>query len=173
MCNRSVELKNLIDFGRRLYDPSLGHFLTPDPEDYSDGANLYAYVGNRPLTSQDPFGLMMNGNPYLYSYVGNHPLTAQDPFGLIMTQFNPNWLKMGSEEPVNYREFFPETFKSIGRATGDFAAFHLDSSPLSHFSVGPNYFAQKNETFWDRFSSPNLTTSRDALFVLGNRKSYS
>nr|NGX45477.1 tRNA3(Ser)-specific nuclease WapA [Chlamydiota bacterium] len=58
-------IQNLVDFGRRLYDPTLGRFLTPDPEGYTDGPNLYAYVGNHPLTSQDPFGLMMNGNPYL------------------------------------------------------------------------------------------------------------
>ncbi len=56
--------QGLIDFGRRLYSPSLGRFLTPDPEGYTDGPN--------------------------------HPLTAQDPLGLIMTQFNPNWLNMGS-----------------------------------------------------------------------------
>lgn len=54
----------LIDFGRRLYDPQLGRFLTPDPAGYSDSPNRYAYVANQaPYLPQDPFGLTMGGNP--------------------------------------------------------------------------------------------------------------
>ncbi len=48
----------LIDFGRRLYDPDLGRFLTPYPEGYTDSSNLYAYVKNNPLIYQDPYGLL-------------------------------------------------------------------------------------------------------------------
>ena len=47
----------LYNFGRRYYDPQLGRWLTPDPAGYDEGANLYAFVGNNPLTHSDPYGL--------------------------------------------------------------------------------------------------------------------
>ncbi len=48
---------DLFQFGRRDYDRNLGRWLTPDPQGYADGPNLYAYVHNRPLTLIDPWGL--------------------------------------------------------------------------------------------------------------------
>ncbi|NGX47520.1 MAG: tRNA nuclease WapA [Chlamydiae bacterium] len=50
----------LIYFGRRFYDPTLGRFITSDPEGYTDSANLYAYCQNNPLTNKDPYGLFMD-----------------------------------------------------------------------------------------------------------------
>jgi RHS repeat-associated protein len=41
----------------RYYDFATGRFLQADPTGYSDGLNLYAYVGNNPLTWVDPLGL--------------------------------------------------------------------------------------------------------------------
>lgn len=44
-------------FGNRYYDVEVGRWLTADPLGYVDGPNLYAYVGNNPLTNVDPYGL--------------------------------------------------------------------------------------------------------------------
>ena len=44
-------------YGRRYYDPALGRWLTPDPQGYNDGLNLYAFVQNNPLTHFDSYGL--------------------------------------------------------------------------------------------------------------------
>jgi RHS repeat-associated protein len=45
-------------YGRRLYDPGLGIFISPDPTGFSAGdANLYRYVRNNPVNFVDPFGL--------------------------------------------------------------------------------------------------------------------
>lgn len=47
---------NLIDFGRRYYDPLLGRWLSPDPADFSDSINLYQYCFNNPFKFYDPDG---------------------------------------------------------------------------------------------------------------------
>lgn len=44
-------------FGQRYYNPALGRWITPDPEGFDDGPNLYAYLKNGPLTAIDPYGL--------------------------------------------------------------------------------------------------------------------
>lgn len=55
--SKRVDLETgLSYFGRRFYDPSLGRWISPDPEGYGDGPNLYAYVRNRPLILIDPTG---------------------------------------------------------------------------------------------------------------------
>ncbi len=40
----------------RIYSPALGRFLQSDPLGYVDGLNLYAYVGNNPVSFVDPLG---------------------------------------------------------------------------------------------------------------------
>lgn len=47
---------NLIDFGKRFYDPSLGRWLTTDPAGFVDGMNLYAFLKNNPYLYVDPDG---------------------------------------------------------------------------------------------------------------------
>ncbi|MBS0647822.1 MAG: RHS repeat protein [Verrucomicrobia bacterium] len=48
---------NLVHFGRRFYSPALGRWLTPDPQGFTDGMNLYAFVHNNPLLKLDLHGL--------------------------------------------------------------------------------------------------------------------
>jgi RHS repeat-associated protein len=40
----------------RMYQPTLGRFLQPDPIGYGDGMNMYAYVGGDPVNFTDPDG---------------------------------------------------------------------------------------------------------------------
>ncbi len=47
---------NLINFGKRYYDPQLGRWLTTDPAGFVDGMNLYAYLQNNPFRYVDPDG---------------------------------------------------------------------------------------------------------------------
>jgi len=43
----------------RIYKPSIGRFLQPDPIGYDDGLNMYVYVGNNPIMCVDPLGLKL------------------------------------------------------------------------------------------------------------------
>lgn len=47
-------LEGLSLFTYRFYDPTLRRWLTPDPLDFEDGYNLYAYNQNNPLRYYDP-----------------------------------------------------------------------------------------------------------------------
>jgi RHS repeat-associated protein len=69
--------------GARYYDPSVGRFLSPDPQDNNDqpaSANPYAYAADNPTTFADPSGLMVEcpsghgwcGVPYPSSSGGSH-----------------------------------------------------------------------------------------------------
>lgn len=51
-------------FGRRLYDPQAGRFVTVDPTGFMDGPNRYAYVGNRTLIFIDRDGRLAKGVGY-------------------------------------------------------------------------------------------------------------
>ncbi|MCU1269196.1 MAG: hypothetical protein JWN74_490 [Acidobacteriaceae bacterium] len=47
-----------LDYYRaRYYSPQFGRFLSEDPIGFGGGINVYAYVGNSPTNSIDPFGL--------------------------------------------------------------------------------------------------------------------
>jgi len=50
----------LDNYNARLYDPQLGRFLAADPSDGS-GLNRYWYVGDNPLSLNDPTGLCFLG----------------------------------------------------------------------------------------------------------------
>lgn len=58
---RTDEATGLIYFGRRYYNPTLGRWITQDPQGFEDGPNLYAYVHNNPLTEIDLYGLWSLG----------------------------------------------------------------------------------------------------------------
>jgi RHS repeat-associated protein len=47
---------DLVDFGKRFYDPTLGRWLTPDPAGFVDSLNLYQFCFNNPLRYFDPDG---------------------------------------------------------------------------------------------------------------------
>ena len=44
-------------FRNRYYSPLLGKFISPDPLDYVDGMNVYAYVNGNTANLNDPMGL--------------------------------------------------------------------------------------------------------------------
>jgi uncharacterized protein RhaS with RHS repeats len=49
-----TEETGLVYFGARWYDPEIGRFISPDPEE--DGENWYSYCENDPINYVDPDG---------------------------------------------------------------------------------------------------------------------
>jgi RHS repeat-associated protein len=47
---------HFVSFGQRLYDPSTGRWLTPDPAGLLDSSNPYQFNFNKPLRYHDPNG---------------------------------------------------------------------------------------------------------------------
>jgi RHS repeat-associated protein len=47
----------LVYYGYRFHDPELGRWLSRDPIGEYGGLNLYAFVGNDPVSQSDPLGL--------------------------------------------------------------------------------------------------------------------
>ena len=50
-------LRGIYYYRARVYKPSIGRFLQPDPIGYKGGLNLYSYCLNNPINYIDPYGL--------------------------------------------------------------------------------------------------------------------
>lgn len=68
---RENDENGLYYYRARYYDPGLKRFITSDPIGLKGGLNMYAYVGNNPLTYADPFGLLPVFPPQVYDYLGD------------------------------------------------------------------------------------------------------
>jgi RHS repeat-associated protein len=88
----------------RFYDSKVGRFIGEDPIKFSEGTNLYTYVGNDPVNSTDPSGLKRTyprlPPPKLPS--PNLPCTADDA---VRTLVMENWGKW-QEDPGNPCVYF-------------------------------------------------------------------
>ena len=51
---------NLYHVRHRYHHPTLGRFISRDPDVYADGMNMYQYAQSGPITATDPMGLQTN-----------------------------------------------------------------------------------------------------------------
>ena len=55
-CREWSAATGLVNFRARWYDPATGRWISKDPIGLSGGLNLYAFCGNYPVNSLDPYG---------------------------------------------------------------------------------------------------------------------
>jgi len=81
----------------RYYAFDIGRFLQTDPIGYSDGLNVYAYVGNNPVNLIDPMGLCKEDRSFLTKlwegdYVGTqYGSAALDKYAYEIAFGNASW----------------------------------------------------------------------------------
>ncbi len=69
----------------RMYSPTWGRFLQPDPLGYAAGDNLYAYVLNDPLNLTDPSGQVQDLANTAYHYASGLAQQYPTATGLAVT----------------------------------------------------------------------------------------
>lgn len=83
---------NLVYYGYRYYDPSLGRFINRDPIGESGGLNLYAFTGNSPVNGYDYLGLNGFWQSILDWFSGKNASSSEETGGYkyYPMPFHPN-----------------------------------------------------------------------------------
>ncbi len=150
-----LERTGFIHRGGRVYDPTLGRFLSPDPlvadRASAQAWNGYSYVSNSPMSFVDPSGLSQapvrggcvmvgfacqqggaaTGGFGLASVVSTHRFHWVDIFfSFVSSWFNPGW------GPVTSPGWIPHPYNSWGGGgVGDGGWGSYDSFGSFHFGI--------------------------------------
>ena len=124
----------LIDMNGRVYDPTLGRFLSPDPyvqmPGFTQSFNRYSYCLNNPLIFTDPSGnfawayylAQLAGN-YLFNLADN-TINKKMPMNQALHQFNFNM----NYSPNNNRFFTPGVDAQM-------AAWNMETSQVPAYTM--------------------------------------
>ena len=90
---KHLDIFTLVNMNGRIYDPSIGRFLSPDPvlqfPNFTQGLNPYAYALNNPLRFVDPDGYSLAGQIIATSLViafsAGNPLLGALIYSVVMT----------------------------------------------------------------------------------------
>lgn len=141
---RKDQETGLIHFGRRVYDPALGRWMTKDPIGYEGGPNLYAYVQNNPLTHVDLYGLMK----FPTNNANNHSLLCR--FSTVTGRF----IKMIGDH------FIPVPIvRDVISLTGHLIA----GGKLNHYQNG--YYSEHSNNY--HLHDGNIDDKRSIIYVNG------
>ena len=114
----------------RMYSPTLGRFLQPDPIGYGDGLNWYDYVGGDPVNFVDPFGLQSGGND----------IVVQGPscgVGQVLTVSNPGQDDQHYSCITSGRQFQLRALSDGNGGGGLRGRFTVEPYPLQNNPVVP------------------------------------
>jgi RHS repeat-associated protein len=158
-----LEPLGLYDYGARLYDPTLGRFLSPDPKD--ETPSPFMYVAGDPVNAVDPdgeggllaFWMKKNGEMYFFDSNGSQVATF--------------WGRGGSEYAVYHlkREYeiflMNREYMGLSRAENPF--WPVDSEIADGEDVLPDLlkFIRKGRVPYDQ----KLFTGDDNLFSVCER----
>nr|MBP7909316.1 VCBS repeat-containing protein [Pseudomonadales bacterium] len=119
----------LIHMNGRVYDPSLGRMLSPDPvtqsPEYAQNYNRYAYVMNNPMRFTDPNGYncfevsLLCGMPTFSvpAFVGfnTNTVPANWPYGFIGSLATGTWIpfQYGDNDPFGFSTYTEEDWQRL------------------------------------------------------------
>jgi len=124
----------LLLYLRRAYDSNLQRWLNGDPIEERGGIDLYAYVGNNPISQNDPLGL--SGNPVSSTIPGIGGSWPSNPYAPGGTYYIP---------PAP-RPLFPVPFGGGVIASGTLEAGDAFGAG-GNLSAGGGFFYNPNEGF--------------------------
>jgi len=157
----SEDLSGFVYFGRRYYDPSLGRWVTPDPEGFIDGPNLYAYVQNRPLTYFDHYGLYAHRKPIVSNIIRS---------GIDWRQSDEYKTGMGWSE---YYWKYAYQNKYVNLKYGEPRIISLkEGLPMIQDRIDPEYKIQENANKMIVYKNGIWTKPEDAMYQLYNLCRY-
>lgn len=119
-------------YGYRYYQPGLGRWLSADPAGTVDGLNLFAMVGNNPVSRVDEQGLMFKS--VTDWWFGKSGSSSQDPQPMEQTPASPEATTVqhaskdtsGAPEPMDTLELQAPTLSTPTKKT---APAQLPSKP--------------------------------------------
>ena len=133
-----IKEQNLINMNARLYDPSLGRFLSPDtliPDPYNtQDFNRYTYVRNNPMIYTDPSGHSSHYGttcyPSYYSYCYDRMDNVMAGGGVFINSFKTGTSHYG----LVWVSFHPATTYSYSTSIGE-ARFTLWAGETYGFPI--------------------------------------
>jgi len=129
----------------RIYKPSIGRFLQPDPIGYDDGLNMYAYVGNNPVNYFDPFGLCKGDAIKRIEQLSNYISIAEEA-----VVENIKTLEMLN----NKKEFWHNYYQTVLVADASVSAVNWSGTAMKIKNLG-----------WHLFKQSTLNAKKAAEFV--------
>ena len=140
---------------QRYYDPTVGRFLTQDPEEFEAGdPNLYRYVGNSPLNATDPSGLSANPLANLGGSLGSGFNSVVPGFGSVVSAITSSMSHIASGGPMALADGTPIQLAS-GPAMWDFDPLNLSGGTVMApgASLAPVSAPKKEMPLWLRASN--------------------
>nr|NGX55656.1 tRNA3(Ser)-specific nuclease WapA [Chlamydiota bacterium] len=166
---RVDEETGFVYFGRRYYSPHLGKWITPDPQGFDDGPNLYAYLHNSPMSDFDLYGLYSWRTICSFSNFRNRSLNAFRK-NVGKPHYNYNYEKRFANKSSCY-----DVNSSLGLGLSDFEGGRIlfvngmgtkmptaaDNGLYLAKMAGANVYGVHNEThgFWN-----DCGESREGLY---------
>lgn len=120
---KEMDVSGLYDYGARYYAPWLGRWISADPAGDVDGTNLYAFVGNAPLTYVDSMGTVREAAwNLLTSDTPRDRIVRKANFHLTLLKAVSLGVRDIEQQVLNYRSGNHNAAISTAKRTGFFLA---------------------------------------------------